>query len=180
MILVVFRWTLVLKEIHKSQANFLRLERKRGTREKKTKRNQNGHELFKQATNEYAPFPMIVLYLLPVCIHTVFHVTFFVTVLILLKILPNTVSPIQCSQFSLYLSGTTLLIDIETSDAQWEACSDVQYVSFRRAKAGSFSILFPVFFFSFFFWLLFYISACDQPISLVAAHQEVDGFRFNS
>ena len=94
---------------------------------------------------------MIVLYLLPVCIHTVFHVTFFITVLILLKILPNTVSPIQCSRFSLYLSGTTLPIDIETWDAQWEACFDVQHVSFRRAKAGSFSILFP-----FFFWLQFY------------------------
>lgn len=94
---------------------------------------------------------MIVLYLLPVCIHTVFHVTFFVTVLILLKILPNTVSPIRCSRFSLCLSGTTVPIDIETWDAQWEACSDVQHVSFRRAKAGSFSILFP-----FSFWLQFY------------------------
>lgn len=115
---------------------------------------------------------MIVLYLLPVCIHTVFHVTFFVTVLILLKILPNTVSPIPCSRFSLYLSGTTLPIDIETWDAQWEACSDVQYVSFRRAKAGSFSILFR---FSFFFGF-YSISACDQPIFLVAAYQGVDGF----
>lgn len=118
---------------------------------------------------------MIVLYLLPVCIHTVFHVTFFITVLILLKILPNIVSTIQCPRFSLYLSGTTLPIDIESWDTQWEACSGVQHVSFRRAKAGSFSILFPFFLFGF-----NSIFACDQPIFLVAAHKGVDDFRFNS
>ena len=106
---------------------------------------------------------MIVLYLLPVCIHTVFHVTFFITVLILLKILPNTVSPIQCSRFSLYLSGTTLPIDIETWDAQWEACSDVQHISFRRAKAGSFSILFPFFLASILFLPVINLSSSLQP-----------------